>query len=108
MPDVVVGPSIQFSAPCLNDGTPATRHLKLGFHPEASAPGFIPNWLAATSLRRFDERNESTLQSLCFHILRCGSGIRAQYTAFKSADAVLLISNRPGQYFSVDLPWAED
>src|SRR5437870_3063947 len=28
----------------------------------------------------------------------------AQYTAFKSADGVLLISNRPGQYFSLDLP----
>ncbi len=28
----------------------------------------------------------------------------AQYTAFKSADGVLLISNRPDQYFSFDIP----
>jgi hypothetical protein len=29
---------------------------------------------------------------------------RAQYAAFKSADGILLISQRPSQYFSIDLP----
>ena len=29
---------------------------------------------------------------------------QAQYAAFKSDDGILLISRRPGQYFSIDLP----
>ena len=32
---------------------------------------------------------------------------RGQYAAFKSADGVLLISQRPGRYFSIDLPGAK-
>src|SRR5438105_8777954 len=58
------------------------------------------------SPRRFDEKMKLVLALISFVL--CGAAPTfAQYTAFKSADGVLLISNRPGQYFSVDLPAAK-